>query len=83
MANDSISTWTDETQEKENQKYTESGIPKNSINTPLQPTRQEILEKLELLVDENKRLITNSNDIKLQLIEAREKLLKITNIINK
>ena len=61
----------------------ESGIPKNSINTPLQPTRQEILEKLELLVDENKRLITNSNDIKLQLIEAREKLLKITNIINK
>ena len=60
----------------------ESGIPKNSINTPLEPTRQELLEKLQNLVVENQRLSTNSNDIKLQLIEEREKLQKILKILN-
>jgi len=59
------------------------GIPKNSINTPLELTREELMEKLELLVIEHKRLVSNSNDVKLQLIEEREKLNKITNIINK
>ena len=60
----------------------ESGIPKNSINTPLQTTRQELLEKLQELVIENERLSTNSNEIKLQLIEEREKLQKILKILN-
>ena len=60
----------------------ESAIPKNSINTPLSPTRQELLEKLQKLVTENKRLSTNSNEIKLQLIEEREKLQKILKILN-
>lgn len=57
-------------------------MPKNSINTPLKPTRKEIIDKLEKLVAENERLLTNSNDIKLQLIEEREKIYKIINIIN-
>jgi|TARA_R100000908_G_C3729848_1_gene129589 hypothetical protein len=61
----------------------ESSIPKNSINTPLKPTRQELMEKLESLVIEHRRVVNNSNDIKLQLIEEREKLNKITNILNK
>lgn len=60
----------------------ESAIPKNSINTPLTPTRQELLEKLQKLVTENERLSTNSNEIKLQLIEEREKLQKILKILN-
>ena len=63
MANDPISNWANEAQRRE-----ESGIPKNSINTPLEPTRQELLEKLQNLVVENQRLSTNSNDIKLQLL---------------
>ena len=60
----------------------ESGIPKNSINTPLELTRQEILEKLNHLVNENKRLTENNQSIKLQLIEDREKLQKILKILN-
>jgi len=59
------------------------GIPKNNINTPLDLTKEELMEKLESLITEHKRVMANSNDIKLQLIEEREKLNKIINIINK
>ena len=82
MANDPISKWANNAQEKENKRYTESAIPKNSINTPLEPTRQELMEKLQSLVIEHKRVVNNSNDIKLQLIEEREKMQKILSIIN-
>ena len=59
----------------------ESGIPKNSINTPLELTRQEILEKLNHLVNENKRLTENNQDIKFQLIAEREKQQEILKIL--
>ena len=57
------------------------GLPKNSINTPLELTKQEILERLDRVNRENKRLRSNSESIKLQLIESREKLNKIKNIL--
>jgi len=57
------------------------GLPKNSINTPLELTKQEILERLDRVNRENKRLRSNSESIKLQLIESREKLNKIINIL--
>ena len=57
------------------------GLPKNSINTPLELTKQEILERLDRVNRENERLRSNSESIKLQLIESREKLNKIINIL--
>mgnify|MGYP003680865901 CR=1 FL=1 len=83
MANDPISNWANNAQEKESKRYEESALPKNSINTPLEPSRQELMEKLQSLTVEHKRVVNNSNEIKLQLIEEREKLNKITNILTK
>ena len=60
----------------------ESGIPKNSINTPLELTRQEILEKLNHFVSENKRLTENNQSIKFQLIAERQKQQEILKILN-
>tara|TARA_R110002020_G_scaffold252540_5_gene466477 strand:- start:745 stop:927 length:183 start_codon:yes stop_codon:yes gene_type:complete len=59
------------------------GIPKNSINTPLELTKEEILEKLNKLVEENERIKQNNLDNKLQLIESRTKLQQILEILNK
>ncbi len=55
-----------------------SYIPKNSINTPLKKN-----EKLERLKNENERVRQNNVDLKLQIIEARQKLKQINNLINK
>tara|TARA_R100000900_G_scaffold102717_2_gene79811 strand:- start:1778 stop:1981 length:204 start_codon:yes stop_codon:yes gene_type:complete len=60
----------------------ESAIPKNSINTPLELTRQEILEKLNHFVSENKRLTENNQSIKFQLIAERQKQQEILKILN-
>ena len=60
----------------------ESGIPKNSINTPLELTRQEILKKLNHFVSENKRLTENNQSIKFQLIAERQKQQEILKILN-
>ena len=43
-------------------------IPKNSINTPLNKN-----EKIERLKKENERVRQNNVDLKLQIIEARQK----------
>jgi|TARA_R100000084_G_scaffold95615_1_gene49461 hypothetical protein len=59
------------------------GLPKNNINTPLDLTKEQLMEKLESLITEHRRVVANSNDIKLQLIEEREKLMNILKIINK
>ena len=83
MAKDPISNWANNAQEKESKRNKESALTKNIINTPLEPSRQELMEKLDLLIVEHKRVVNNSNKIKLQLIEEREKLNKITNILNK
>ena len=60
----------------------ESAIPKNSINTPLELTRQEMLEKLNYFVSENKRLTENNQSIKFQLIAERQKQQEILKILN-
>ena len=57
-------------------------MPQNSINTPLEHTKEYLVDKLQHYKKNNERLIANNELYKLQLIEAREKLHKITNIIN-
>ena len=47
-------------------------IPKNSINTPLNKN-----EKIERLKKENERVRQNNVDLKLQIIEARQKINQI------
>ena len=56
----------------------ESAIPKNSINTPLENSDQ-----IQYLRKENERVRENNLNLKMQVIETREKLLKILEIINK
>tara|TARA_R110001592_G_scaffold39039_1_gene128626 strand:+ start:1228 stop:1401 length:174 start_codon:yes stop_codon:yes gene_type:complete len=56
----------------------ENYIPKNSINTPLKKN-----EKLERLKKENERVRQNNVDLKLQIIEARQKINQINKLINK
>ena len=56
----------------------ESYIPKNSINTPLKKN-----EKLERLKKENERVRQNNVDLKLQIIEAKQKIKQINKLINK
>lgn len=55
-----------------------SYIPKNSINTPLKKNK-----KIERLKKENERVRQNNIDLKLQIIEARQKIKQINNLINK
>tara|TARA_R110001599_G_scaffold16327_1_gene66514 strand:+ start:105 stop:278 length:174 start_codon:yes stop_codon:yes gene_type:complete len=55
-----------------------SYIPKNSINTPLEKN-----EKIEVLKKENERVRQNNMDLKLQIIEARQKINQINKLINK
>ena len=56
----------------------ESAMPKNSINTPLENSDQ-----IQYLRKENERVRENNLNLKMQVIETREKLLKILEIINK
>ncbi len=56
----------------------ESNIPKNSINTPLENSDQ-----IEYFRKENDRVRENNVKLKMQIIEAREKLQSILKIINK
>ena len=56
----------------------ESNIPKNSINTPLENSDQ-----IEYFRKENNRVRENNVKLKMQIIEAREKLQGILKIINK
>ena len=52
-------------------------MPKNSINTPLDKS-----EQLEYFKKENIRVRENNVKLKLQLIESRQKLQTILQIIN-
>jgi len=52
-------------------------IPKNSINTPLVENDQ-----IKHLRKENERVRENNFKLKLQVIETKEKLVKILEIIN-
>tara|TARA_R100000278_G_scaffold76856_1_gene59823 strand:+ start:2622 stop:2798 length:177 start_codon:yes stop_codon:yes gene_type:complete len=54
----------------------ENYIPKNSINTPLEENDQIVY-----LRKENERVRENNLNLKMQLIESREKLQTILKII--
>tara|TARA_R100001163_G_scaffold23488_1_gene19700 strand:- start:117 stop:290 length:174 start_codon:yes stop_codon:yes gene_type:complete len=56
----------------------ENYMPKNSINTPLNKN-----DKIERLKRENERVRQNNFNLKLEIIEARQKINKINKIINK
>ncbi len=55
----------------------ETYIPKNSINTPLQLTQDELVQELQEYKRDNARLRQNNETYKLQYIELREKLYKL------
>jgi cell shape-determining protein MreC len=55
----------------------ETYIPKNIINTPLQLTEDELVQKLQEYKKDNARLRQNNETYKLQYIEMREKLYKL------
>ena len=55
----------------------ETYIPKNSINTPLQLTQDELVQELQEYKRDNARLRQNNETYKLQYIEMREKLFKL------
>jgi len=60
----------------EKQEYAPA-LPKNSINTPLQPSLDELKDQLQEYKKDNARLRQNNETYKLQYIEIREKLYKI------
>ena len=55
----------------------ETYIPKNSINTPLQITQDDLVQELQEYKRDNARLRQNNETYKLQYIEIREKLFKL------
>lgn len=55
----------------------ETYIPKNSINTPLQLSQEDLVQELQEYKRDNARLRQNNETYKLQYIELREKLYKI------
>ena len=55
----------------------ETYIPKNSINTPLQVTEDDLVQELQEYKRDNARLRQNNEPYKLQYIELREKLYKL------
>ena len=57
-------------------------MPQNSINTPLKPSTENLVQKLQDYRKENERLRNNNELYKMELIEARQKLNNITKIIN-
>ena len=61
----------------------ESNIPKNSITEAILNNYEIDYAKMEKLKEENDRLKSNNLDLKMQVIELREKLLKILEIVNK
>ena len=52
-------------------------LPKNSINTPLQLSHEDLVQELEEYKIDNARLRQNNQTYKLQYIEMREKLFKL------
>lgn len=55
----------------------ETYIPKNSINTPLQITQDDLVQELQEYKRDNARLRQNNETYKLQYIELREKLKQL------
>ena len=60
----------------ENKEYAPA-LPKNSINTPLQLSQEDLVQELQEYKRDNARLRKNNEIYKLQYIELREKLYKL------
>ena len=60
----------------------ETYIPKNSINIPVEENKEELMEELQNLKQENARLRKNNETYKLKYIALIEKLAHLKNIIN-
>ena len=60
----------------------ETYIPKNSINIPVEENKEELMEELQNLRQENARLRKNNETYKLKYIALIEKLSHLKNIIN-
>ena len=60
----------------------ETYIPKNSINIPVEQNKEELIEELQNLKQENSRLRKNNETYKLKYIALIEKLAHLKNIIN-
>ena len=59
----------------------ENYIPKNSINTPLEYSKEDLIKKLQTLKKENIRLRENNEFYKLEFIAIKEKLFKIAELV--
>lgn len=60
----------------------ETHIPINSINIPVEQNKEEVIEELQTLKQENARLRKNNETYKLKYIALIEKLGHLKNIIN-
>ena len=60
----------------------ETYIPKNSINIPVEDNKEELMQELQNLKQENARLRKNNETYKLKYIALIEKLSHLKTIIN-
>ena len=61
----------------------ESAIPKNSITEAILNIKETDYLEIEKLKEENERFTKNNLDLKMQIIDLREKMVNILQIINK
>ena len=59
----------------------ETYIPKNSINIPVEQNKEELIEELQNLKQENSRLRKNNETYKLKYIELIEKFRAFKNLL--
>ena len=59
----------------------ETYIPKNSINIPVEQNKEELIEELQNLRQENARLRKNNETYKLKYIELIEKFRAFKNLL--
>ena len=93
MANDPISKWANNAQEKENKKYVEihqdrpmqtNSFDSDSLDISAEDVEiNKLYDEIEMLNNDNKRLREYNINLKLSIIESKEKLQKISQIINK
>ena len=61
----------------------ESAIPKNSITEAILENKEIDYSEMERLKEENERFRKNNLDLKMQIIDLREKMVNILQIINR
>ena len=63
------------------QKEYAPALPKNSINTPIEHTKEGLVKELHDLRKDNARLRQNNEYYKLEYIAIKEKLFKIEELV--